>query len=354
MNKETTKKILLENFKRYPKMTSRDVFKLLYQSAFGCEHMVSSLQMAEEGIVREAAGRKVSGAPLIEPLCGNYSRVSLDYLLYGLSQSTLAKLFVLSSKKEENGGNRLKEMIKDACELVNCGDLPLDKTAFEKALLDWESRGFPSLHHSSEYRQEYSPAYRVISNEFVNFLPLFAECDKALKAKNLTVAIEGGCGSGKTTLSALLEKIYDCNVFHIDDFFLRPEQRTPERMSEVGGNFDKERFICEVMLPHSQGKNIEYKRFDCTTKTLLEGKIIEPKRLTVIEGVYSMHPELQEFYDLGVFLEISSKLQKERILKRNSPSMAKRFFDEWIPLEISYFEKMNVKSKCAINISICK
>ena len=355
MNKDTTKKLLLENFKRYPKMTSEDVFKLIYQSAYGCEHMVSSLQMAEERIINEV--RELPGAsatPLIEPLGKNYSRVSLDYLSLGLSASTLAKLFVLSAKKEENGGDRLKEMITAACELVSQKELPLDKKEFDCALLSWEQNGFAPIHHSNEFRCEYHPAYRVISNDFVRFLPLFAEIDRRLENGSLTVAIEGGCGSGKTTLSSLISKIYDANIFHIDDFFLQPEQRIPERMKEVGGNFDRERFILEVMLPHSQGKSVEYRRFDCTSKTILEGKTIEPKLLTVVEGVYSMHPELQGFYDLGVFLDISPELQKERILKRNSKSMAKRFFDEWIPLENMYFEKMNIKDKCALQIFIDK
>ena len=64
-----------------------------------------------------------------------------------------------------------------------------------------------------------------------------------LEEKNFViVAIDGKCTSGKTTLASQLAEIYDCNVFHMDDFFLRPEQRTPERFAEVGGNVDYERF----------------------------------------------------------------------------------------------------------------
>ena len=52
------------------------------------------------------------------------------------------------------------------------------------------------------------------------------------------VAIDGNCTAGKTTLAGMLEEMYDCSVFHMDDFFLRPEQRTPERYAEIGGNVD--------------------------------------------------------------------------------------------------------------------
>ena len=54
------------------------------------------------------------------------------------------------------------------------------------------------------------------------------QIDELLAAKNtVIVAIDGKCTSGKTTLASKLAEIYDCNVFHMDDFFLRPEQRTP-------------------------------------------------------------------------------------------------------------------------------
>jgi uridine kinase len=47
--------------------------------------------------------------------------------------------------------------------------------------------------------------------------------DELLMQKDIViVAIDGKCTSGKTTLAAKLAEIYDCNVFHMDDFFLRP------------------------------------------------------------------------------------------------------------------------------------
>ena len=79
--------------------------------------------------------------------------------------------------------------------------------------------------------------------------------DELLTQKDMVVvAIDGKCTSGKTTLASKLAQIYDCNVFHMDDFFLRPEQRTPERFAEIGGNVDYERFREEVLLPLKSGK----------------------------------------------------------------------------------------------------
>ena len=53
------------------------------------------------------------------------------------------------------------------------------------------------------------------------------QIDELLAEKDMIlVAIDGKCTSGKTTLASKLAELYDCNVFHMDDFFLRPEQRT--------------------------------------------------------------------------------------------------------------------------------
>ncbi len=169
--------------------------------------------------------------------------------------------------------------------------------------------------------------------------------DERLKKAPLRLAIEGGSASGKTTLARLLEERYEAAVLHMDDFFLQPHQRTVPRLEEPGGNVDRERFLAEVLLPLSTGKAIEYRRFDCKTKTIEPPICLFPKRLTVIEGAYSMHPELSQFYDLSVFLDVESETQRARILKRN-PQTADRFFSEWIPLEVRYFEMTHAKERC--------
>lgn len=175
--------------------------------------------------------------------------------------------------------------------------------------------------------------------------------DERLKNAPIRLAIEGGSASGKTTLAQLLEERYDATVLHMDDFFLQPHQRTDARLKEPGGNVDRERFLEEVLLPLSTAKPIEYRRFDCKAKTIEPPICLFPKRLTVIEGAYSMHPELSHFYDLSVFLDIESERQRARILKRN-PQTANRFFSEWIPLEQRYFEQTDAKNRCDLVLII--
>ena len=349
---EITRKRLVKHCQDYPSLEIQDVFKYLYQSSFGCEHLVSSLPFAIDYIRAESQACVKNHDKLIDALDGEYSRVHLSYLNHGLSAETLGKLFVTSVKKEDNGRSELENKLEIAKALVRESKIPFSPLEFEKGVNDWKTIGYPAIHHSDVFRTEYSPAYRVISNKYVPFLPLLAKIDTLIKEKNVVIAIDGGSASGKTTLGEMLKTLYGCTVFHMDDFFLRPEQRTKQRYEEVGGNVDRERFLEEVLIPLSKSETVNYRKFDCSTMTVDEGMNIVPERLTVIEGAYSMHRELSDYYDLSVFLDVDPKLQKKRIAKRNSPELAERFFNDWIPLEKIYFSQMQVASRCDICISV--
>ena len=155
----------------------------------------------------------------------------------------------------------------------------------------------------------------------------------------IIAAIDGRCGSGKTTLAAWLMDQFDGNLFHMDDFYLRSEQRTPERLAETGGNVDYERFREEVAAPLAAGREVLYRRFDCASFSMEEPVLFPAKRLNVIEGSYSMHPYFGEIYDLRVFMTIDPAVQEERIRRRNGEEKLQRFLSEWIPKEEAYFRK---------------
>jgi uridine kinase len=348
-----TRELLIKHFEKYPELSAEDIFKFIFQSAFGCEHLVSNEAAALEYIKKEYLSLSDGGAERIEKLDGEYARVHLSCLSDGLSPETLARLFCRSSKKEENGQERLLEKLSVAAELVDERIIPLNREDFERKLDEWRAAGCPAIHHSDAFRSEYHPAYRVISDRYVAFLPLFERIDRLCREQErVVVAVEGGSASGKSTLADMLSEIYDCNIFHMDDFFLRPEQRTSERLSEMGGNIDRERFEEEVALPLCKGESVCFRAFDCATQTLGEPISVEPKRITVVEGVYSMHPSFSRYYDLSVFLEIYSDLQRKRITLRNAPIFAKRFFEEWIPLEERYFVGADVKLRADMIIDV--
>lgn len=178
-------------------------------------------------------------------------------------------------------------------------------------------------------------------------LRLCALIEERLARKGkLIIAIDGPCGAGKSTLGEKLHQHYkDSALFHMDDFFLKLHQRTPERLSEPGGNVDRERFLAEILLPLKAGLPFVYNKYDCQTgmMTSLEA---QPASLNIIEGVYSLHPTLRDNYDLKVFLGIDPVTQLIRIKRRVPGSRALRFLEEWIPMEQRYFSLFQIRECC--------
>ena len=350
---EQTRANILAHAAKYPRAEVQDYMKYLYQSAMGCEHLVADPSAAAAYIRHEAAQAAARPRPWIERLDGDFCRVSLDVLRDGLKPETLAALFVLSAEHQERGVQALEEKLTVFMRMVHAGELPLDVGGTEARIQQWREAGFPACHHSETFRAAYAPAYRLLKASYADRLALFAEIDRRLSEKEcLTVVIDGGSASGKSTLGALLAQVYECNVFHMDDFFLRPEQRTPERYAEPGGNVDRERFLDEVLTPLRAGREVAYRRFDCGSMTVQDAIIIPPKRLNVIEGSYSLHPALRGPDQLSVFLKISPEKQIERIEKRNGETMARMFRERWIPLENKYLKAFRPDEKCDIIIEV--
>lgn len=169
--------------------------------------------------------------------------------------------------------------------------------------------------------------------------------------KQIVIAIDGNCTAGKTTLASILEKEYDCNVFHMDDFFLRPQQRTDERYAQPGGNVDYERFREEVLLPLKSGNGFSYRPFACKTFTLSDAVQITPKQLNIVEGTYCQHPYFGDVYDLKLFLSVAPELQRERVFHRPQ-HVQERFFTDWIPMEKLYFEFYQISAQADLRLDM--
>lgn len=168
--------------------------------------------------------------------------------------------------------------------------------------------------------------------------------------KHTLVAIDGRCAAGKTTVASCLQKEAGCAVFHMDDFFLRPEQRTAARLSTPGGNVDYERFLQEVLIPLAKGQTVIYHPFDCKTKTLKKPVEVQPHPLNIVEGSYSCHPALWDYYDIHIFLNVESSEQLRRIALRNGEGL-EQFRSKWIPLEEQYFRTYQIKERCDLSIN---
>lgn len=130
---------------------------------------------------------------------------------------------------------------------------------------------------------------------------------------------------------------------------MRKEQRTKERLSEIGGNVDRERFIEEIASKLHSDEDIVFAPFDCQTMSVKEKTTIKQTHITIVEGSYAMHPSLRKYYDYMIYLTIDPQTQQKRIYERN-PGKYDDFINRWIPLEETYFSSCHFEKICNICI----
>jgi pantothenate kinase-related protein Tda10 len=117
----------------------------------------------------------------------------------------------------------------------------------------------------------------VVSAKYRRFFEVFRQIDALWKKPRLLVAIDGRCGSGKSSLSQLIASVYGAVVLHMDDFFQTERQksageRTPARQH-------RRRKASGGACADLQGEPFEFRPYDCLTGEFLPPRFIRPGRI---------------------------------------------------------------------------
>ena len=298
--------LLTSHLRRYPKMQATDCAKLIYQSAFAGGHLIPSPEHALNRLKSEwdafAPGRYV---PLLEPVGNGVSRLYIEPARrMGLRPETVNALFVQTSVCFKKNAALFEQEMAEAAAMADEGLLPFSGDELRTLADDCRKTDFAPFSHSVVYRDAYAPAYRLVLNQSLRSLAVFAAVDALLSEKGCArVAIDGCSGSGKSTLGQLLGDIYGAQLFHMDDFFLPHERKTSERLAEPGGNVDYERFQSDV-LDHLDEERFSYRPYVCHEGALGGAITTEKRPVQIVEGSYSLHPKLNGRCDLRVFLTL--------------------------------------------------
>lgn len=320
-------RILRQHLQRYPKIEPQDVGKLCFQSEFGPEHMIASPERVEQYILtewKEAApmgkvcprGEDIGNGLVRFHLTGEYDPQ--------IAAPLLTKLFCLTAKNHAGTRQGLEQRL----ELAGMLKLP----NWEAWLRDYREKGCPPVHHSDGFRQAYQPHYRLLDKACAGYFPALMEIATLKKG---IVAIDGRCGSGKTGFGALTAQVFDCNVIHMDDFYLPVSRRQENWKSIPGGNMDFDRLIHQVLEPLHRGETVKVRPYDCQSGSYGPEQVYDPSALTILEGSYSHHPALRQYYDKMIFLTCPKSVQISRLMEREGDYFA-MFEKLWIPLEESY------------------
>lgn len=341
-------------------MQPTDAVKLIYQATFGGGHLIKSESDALERLREEYESIEHNNIPLQTESLGNTSRIYLDSILNDAELEIIAKIFCASAKHYSHGYDSadeqtkiiLNERLLQLKSLCHEGCFAFTFEELEKYLSKYSAALYPPVSHSEKYRLAYKPSYRVIDSRYVPLFDAIRAIAVCMKTnERVIVAIDGHCASGKTTAAGLISDILGGKIIHMDDFFLPPELRTPERFGAPGGNIHSERFLDEV-IPHLHDEEgFSYRKFDCSKMSYAEKpRRVNACKLIICEGSYSLHPSFGKYYDISLFIDISLDEQTERIRKRDGEYMLSRFQNEWIPMENSYFKAFGIKAKCDFSI----
>jgi len=346
---EKLAQLLYDHYVNFPELDIQDAVKFLYQHYMGPGHLVSDESAALSRLKSEwDCITPDTDAPLFYPLGNGLCRLNLNRCKAdNLSFSDITKLFVLTARHSSSDKHALEQS------LALITSLPFPQDEVNKYLEQYRAQGCPMVSHSTRFRQQYHPAYRVVFLHYVNVIPALSAIDRAMKKQpRLRVAIDGPCASGKSTLGKTLQEIYGCPLIHMDDFFLRPEQRTPERLAQPGGNVDYERFAKEVLTPLLTDRTFSYRPWMCQHSRFGAEIAVPSAPLTVVEGSYSLHRDLRDAYHLRIWVEARPEVRRQRLLERGGPECLDRFEQLWIPLENLYFTACGVADICHVHLDL--
>ncbi len=166
------------------------------------------------------------------------------------------------------------------------------------------------------------------------------------------VAIDGPSGAGKSTLSRTLNgllpdsQVVDLEFFYSDVGVDPPDGLSPEECYEQ--HVDWRSLDAQVLRPLRRGESGRYRLYDWNTGQRGDWVDVAPEGIVLIDGLYSMRPELMDVYDLTVYVDAPPGERSARLAKRpDNPIWVER----WAVGFNWYIDHMRVKERADVVIS---
>ncbi len=338
---------LKAQYLRAPAMQREDVLMFVFQAMMGAEHLLSSQERIAQSIACETDALEPDPAePMLEILSPAWCRLNLRRAMAARILPQAIAGMMLSS------GSQLpfsRQDVYDCCKrIAHSGEYRLTEDASLDTILD--AQWVPS--HSASFREEYRPAYRVISTDWIPSMNAVEQISqKAINAERLLITLDGPCASGKTTLARKLAGVFQGEIVHTDDYVIPHALKTAERLAVPGGNCDAERLAEEVVIPFKSGVPVKYRKYDCRKDMLLPEELLPDCRVLIVEGCYCNLPAIRKYADVRLFLDAPWEIREARLFARESAASMQRFCSRWIPLENAYFEAYHLPDDGVIPIA---
>lgn len=170
------------------------------------------------------------------------------------------------------------------------------------------------------------------------------------------VALDGGSGSGKSTIASRLAQEIDCVIVPLDDFYSASipdwewDARSPsERLRDV---FDWKKLRRDVLEPLIAQQTARWYPFDFVSGLRPDGTYAlsphavekQPAPVILLEGAYSSNPKIADLIDLKVLIDVPVLERHRRLdqLERDKQKL-KRWHAIWDVVEEYYFSAVMPK-----------
>ncbi|MCM3213008.1 uridine kinase [Niallia taxi] len=159
------------------------------------------------------------------------------------------------------------------------------------------------------------------------------------KQSTFLIGIDGCGGSGKSTFAQKLKDDFcDVTIVHMDDFYVTTSlisNLEPAKKS-IGADFDWRRLLKEVLNPLSKEVAGYYQRYDWKTDKLAEWHHVPVGGIVVIEGVYTLRKELEDLYDVKVWIDCPRETRLARGIERDGEDAQTIWENNWMIAEDLY------------------
>lgn len=163
--------LIRKHLTKYPAMQLLDVYKLLHQAALGNSHHIDSPEQALQRLRDELNTMGEGPAePIWEPISpdGRLVRVHLRaYGAAGLDMDSLARACTQSPETCPPAPDKLVRFCNCLGDLTDEGILPFSRQDVVACVDELAEAGYPAVHHTRTFREQYRPAYRVVDVELL-------------------------------------------------------------------------------------------------------------------------------------------------------------------------------------------
>jgi uridine kinase len=176
------------------------------------------------------------------------------------------------------------------------------------------------------------------------------------KQSTLLVGVDGCGGSGKSTFTKQLAELSpDITIIHMDDFYIPSAKRINGTAIEkpIGADIDWQRFKVQVLDPLANNENSKYQIYDWASDMLGDWYKVSIGGIVVVEGVYSIRKELENYYDFKIFVDCLTNICLARGIERDGEVSRDMWEKNWMVAEDKYMKDHKPYEQADLVIDAC-